>query len=321
MGSFACSCGKLMTTCDFWRQVGEAYRSPDRRGLELADFRTGFDVGSNGLSKRLRSGSLRWSWLERSRDRVLAVAWPGHRQEMVEVGSRTQALAEAVMQVTGSHIFVDASKERLRGRYLMRHVEMDVRIIHLVRDPRGVADSTLRHREGAGGSAEAAARSWVALQRRSQGVLDELPSDRWTRVFYEDLCANVEATMERLYAFCGADPGRRLAADYRSDQHLLGNVMRLDAVGEIKADERWRANCRWRSRRRCGGSPGRPTNVSARRCRPGGPADRDIRAGSGRCPAAPKARRRGRGRRRRRRPPASCRGPRDSPARRRPWPG
>jgi hypothetical protein len=228
-----------MTDCPFWLRVAEKMRETDA-DFELGDFRTGFDLGPKGAAGQLRSGSLHWNFVEQTRDRVLRSVWASHEREMQEVGARTVALAETVMAITDSHVFLDASKERLRARYLTRYVAMEVRVVHLVRDPRGVVDSALRRHADEGETAERVARRWVSAQRAIERVLGELPAERWMRLRYEALCADVEGTLRQLFVFCGVDPDKTLAEP--PEQHLLGNKMRLQGHHEIRLDERWRSS-------------------------------------------------------------------------------
>jgi hypothetical protein len=239
MERWVCSCGRLMLECAFWQRVAHGMQAVGYPDFELADFRAGFDVGSNALSRRIRTGSLRWNRLERIRDGIVRGLWPGHERELMAVAGRTEALARVVMADAGAHVFVDASKERLRIRHLSRYVRMALRVIHLVRDPRGVVDSTMRHRDGSRETVETAARRWVATNRSIMRLRAELPPGSWMQVRYEDLCADVGGTMRSVYAFCGVR-AEYPVTDPRRELHILGNQMRLASRESISPDERWR---------------------------------------------------------------------------------
>jgi hypothetical protein len=238
MQSFECSCGSRMVDCPFWSELS-GYAA--RRGLEdldLADFRLGFDHHSAGPLAPLQARSLRWSALESVRD--IALAPLGAGRTMSQIGERNWAFANALLDMKDADVFVDASKERLRIRNLRRHLPMTPLVIHLVRDVRGVVDSTLRRGKKRLGP-EQIARSWARTNDSMLRQLTELPSAQWLRVRYEDLCADVDGVMRKVYRFCGANPDaslRRVGAD----AHLLGNRMRLDAPGDVSLDERWREN-------------------------------------------------------------------------------
>ena len=59
-------------------------------------------------------------------------------------------------------------------------------------------------------------------------------------VRYEEMCANPEHELRRIFSFIGVDP-HKARTDFRStDHHVVGNGMRLDTTSEIRIDNRWR---------------------------------------------------------------------------------
>ena len=112
----------------------------------------------------MRTGSLRWTRAEDVRDAAFAHLG-GHGVAMAATGRRNADFASVVMELTGATAFVDASKERMRIRHLARHLPMPLRVIHLVRDVRGVAASARHHGAGSIAGVEAAARNWNATNR------------------------------------------------------------------------------------------------------------------------------------------------------------
>ncbi|HEY7524038.1 MAG TPA: sulfotransferase [Candidatus Limnocylindrales bacterium] len=241
MATFQCSCGRLIGECPFWLKVAHGMRQRGYDDFRLDDFGVGFDSEA-GRAGRLLVGSLGFGPLENLRDAV-AGAWPAHRQRMRAIARRSEAIANLVLELTGATVFVDTSKERMRARYLLRELDVDLRVIHLVRDPRGVVDSVLR-RDRADGDAAAAARRWARTHGAILRALDHLPYDRRLLVRYEDLCANPRAELDRIDRFLGLDPTLvgKPTVPGPGGQHILGNKRRLAGIGEIRLDERWRLN-------------------------------------------------------------------------------
>jgi hypothetical protein len=234
---YLCSCGQKIRECDFWKSVGIAMRD---RGFEfdVAHFDTQFILGGPQFIRLLRTGSFRNNTLDSMRDAMFQ-AWPGERRQLKALVARNEAFVEAVLAVTGKRVFVDTSKDRLRLSALRRFSRFDIRAVHLIRDVRGVVASRLRR--GVGIDAREAARQWVKLHQRLQGTLAALPEGKHIRVRYEDLCQDVQGTLERLYRFCGVDSDARVA-DFRvAPHHIIGNPMRLVSRSEIRLDERWRS--------------------------------------------------------------------------------
>lgn len=236
---YRCSCGRLMRECPFWLALRESMVDRGYRDFRIEHFRLGFDARPGTRLERLRSGSLRWERLEDARDAVLDLL-TSRGAQMRAVGRRNADFAASVLELAGASIYVDASKERMRIRHLQQHLPMPLKVIHLVRDVRGVATSALHHANAAPDGAEAAARGWAATNRTLLRHLARIPAADHITVRYEDLCRNPSATLSGLYAFCGVAPipaGDPLAG---GEQHLIGNRRRLAAWDEIRLDERWR---------------------------------------------------------------------------------
>ncbi|MGQ0608708.1 MAG: sulfotransferase family protein [Chloroflexota bacterium] len=239
MSTFACSCGLLMESCPFWRSLADEL---NRTGVDfsLANFRLGFDEREPGWLGRARVRSLGGHIAEATRDRLFRLL-PGDERHMRQLGRRNSAFAASVLAVTGGDVFVDASKERLRARYLQRYVDPGLRVIHLVRDVRGVVESTLR-RGKLGISATEAARRWAHTNEAIMRSIAAVSPDRQLLVRYEELCTDLVGTMRRLFSFSGVEPDVDVGRFVADEQHLIGNRMRLSGVDEVRLDERWRTS-------------------------------------------------------------------------------
>jgi hypothetical protein len=236
MDTFACSCGRLMRECPFWREVVDEMRARGYANFELEDFRLGFDHTAPAWLGELRTRSLRWDALEQTRDRAFELFGSG--RAMRRIAERNLAFAESVAKISGASTFVDASKERMRLRYMARYLDADLRVIHLVRDVRGVVDSTMR-RAKRGLTELEAARRWASTNAAIGRGLASFAPDRQILMRYEDLCREPDESLRRLFGFMGVDPEASMQR-HRADQHLLGNRMRLDGTEEVRLNEVWR---------------------------------------------------------------------------------
>jgi sulfotransferase family protein len=241
MDTFRCSCQRLMTDCPFWLAVLAAMRERGYHDFKLGNFALNFSRAPNGWLERARSGSLRWSALEDLRDRLFSIV-PSHAAALRDIGSRNRSFAETILAMTDTKVFVDASKERMRIRYLNRYLGMDVKVIHLIRDVRGVVDSVARH-AGLPIDLAGAAQDWASTNRTLLRHIKRMAPSQHRLVRYEDLCAAPEATLAALYQFCGVDPNFGMRSTDDTMQHLLGNARRLEAGwSQIRLDERWRTS-------------------------------------------------------------------------------
>lgn len=234
--NYLCSCGQKMRLCGFWQSIA---CEMERRGFEfdIRNFDTMFTPNGSKLERYLKVGSTRIAALDAIRDAVL-YAWPGEKQRLAHLVARNDALIDSVLAVTGKEIFVDTSKGALRLKAMRRWSRHEVRVIHMVRDVRGVVASNLKRNSAL--DAQTAARQWVKQHQRHQRTLSSLPPDAYVTLRYEDLCEDPSTTLEEVYRFCGVAPTSE-AVDFRAgSHHIIGNKMRLKAQSEIKLDERWK---------------------------------------------------------------------------------
>ncbi len=238
LAKYECSCGLLFQEDPFWQAVTAVLH---RLGLPYQldqYFDTRFDLGRTPLIQRLRSQSLRSNRLEHWRDGVLGTLWPRHRQELLARVQRNELFARAILEVAGKPIFLDTSKDPLRIRYLQLSPHIDLYVIHLVRDVRGVVAS-IRSRKPEVTVAQAT-HHWLRAEENIRRLRQEVAPERQLEVRYEEIAGNTLPTLNRLFAFLGARPLTSLGHFREAEHHILGNKMRKNAGAEIRLDERWR---------------------------------------------------------------------------------
>lgn len=255
---YRCSCGELISQCQFWREVknGMEVRGCD---FDLACADTNYRAIQSRYAQRLLGPMHRGKLLECVRDVALSLsfAW---RKRLPKIHRRNAALAGTICDITKAEVIIDSSKNAIRLKYLMRNPELDVKVIRLIRDGRGVAltyinpmdfadakDPMLRG-GGSGGDREnerlsmaRAAYEWRRANEEAEHVLRCLEKSQWIEVRYEDICRDLDRNLERLFVFLGLNPDIRVR-DFRAVQnHVVGNGMRLDRTSQITLDERWRS--------------------------------------------------------------------------------
>ena len=191
------------------------------------------------LGRRVVWAEPRGPFLEAAR-RVALALLPGVRRELDRRIAVNHHLAEAVLDLRDARVFVDATKRPGRALLLRRDPRFDLQVIHLVRDGRGVARSTIRN---LGRTVAEGARSWAASMRRCEDLRRAFPPARWLTVRHEDLCRDVQGTLMRIFDFLKVSPDFPMGEirDFRAgDHHIIGNRMRLSRTSEIRLDERWR---------------------------------------------------------------------------------
>ncbi len=250
--TYCCSCGALIKTCPFWRQVSEGM---GRRGIDFDITRAGTDIrsGASKYTARLLRPLHRGPLLEWARDAALAVS-PTWRRGLPQIQRVNAALVETISEINGKRVIVDSSKIGIRLKYLLRNRSLDVRVIRLIRDGRGVALTYMDAPTYAGTKVpdqrmtsrvralpfEQAANQWKRANEEADHLLDHMDSDRWMQVRYEDYCRDPEAVIGAAHTFLGLDP-KEAVRDFRAgEHHIVGNAMRFDTTSEVTLDERWR---------------------------------------------------------------------------------
>ncbi len=233
-----CGCGAPFSSCVFWSQVGkEAFGGWDRLDLEtILRARYRWDRPW-GLPRLLASGE-------------------GHRVGDVEVyADALGRLMRAIATVAGASVVVDSSKIPTHTLLLARSRDLDVRMVHLVRDSRGVAFSNQKHvvksvtageptllpRYGALNSAVR-----YDLYNAANGALARRFGSAWRRLRYEDLVAEPEARLRELARHAGESVpdelpflhGRQVTL---GTNHLVdGNPVRFARDLTLSVDDEWR---------------------------------------------------------------------------------
>ena len=117
---------------------------------------------------------------------------------------------DAVASTTGSRILIDSSKNVARAAALVNDSRHDIRVLHLVRDGRGVLRSRRKRAEvdGRPYRETASLAEWIGKNLMISWLLARrLPPDRFLLTRYEDLLADSAAELSRIGAFAGLDLG------------------------------------------------------------------------------------------------------------------
>ncbi len=239
---YLCSCGQKIKDCPFWQSVSTAMEQRDV-DFNIDHFNTRFKTNSASLVNRLRFGSFKVNILDSTRNFLLRLV-PSEKQRVNHLIYRNTALIESVLDVSNKDVFVDTSKEHLRARYLHKYSDLNVYAIHLIRDVRGYVASRMRRNNTLLHplTTEQTTQQWVKENKKYQRTLQILPPSKRLLIRYEDLCLETEATLKKIYQFCGVDDQIFISNFISTQHHILGNAMRLRSSSEIKLDERWKTS-------------------------------------------------------------------------------
>jgi hypothetical protein len=235
-----CGCGEPFRSCPYWTAVGRAAFG----GWDEVDVHRMVDANVS-VDRTRRVPEL---LLRRDVDRLD----PDQRWYL----DHAVRVLLAAGEVGGpSSVVVDSSKHLSSAALVTLDPRLDVRMLHVVRDPRGVANSRTRAkpRPEAGNVAMSTRDPKVTAGRwLTDNVGFEVLARRGVptlRLRYEDVIADPRASLERVVRCCGIDvgpstfgflTGRR--ARFSTPMHsAAGNPMRFDGDEvELREDTGWR---------------------------------------------------------------------------------
>ncbi len=245
-----CGCGKTVAACDVWGPVLDDVLAPPGP-RSVAEVR------------RLRD--------EVARSRHLLGLWRrGHRSEAAEAyGALLVALYRALLDRTGAELVVDSSKHPAEALVLAGRSDLDLSVLHVVRDPRAVAFSWSRTPVGADGSTSASedrppprgplssSAWWTAWNAAAEWLVADRAGTGYVRLRYEDVVADPLRRLGPLVRRLGHSPDElRLdsdgAVDLAPSHTVAGNPNRFAAgpvrlvedrawVGSMATSARWLA--------------------------------------------------------------------------------
>lgn len=238
-----CGCGEPFQACEFWRAVGETAFGGWQR----------IDVD--------RILHLQQT-VERTRH-IPRLALPGDHPAVREYAGYYRRIYAAAAELTGARLVVDSSKHSALAWCLRADPALDLRVVHIVRDARGVAYSWTKRvaRPESGGDEMTRYRPGRSallwnVHNAALGLL------AWrgvpvTRLRYERFVADPAHGVRALAAFAGLDAstldlGFLLPDSVRLDpsHSAAGNPMRF-TVGTVplRRDDAWRHELAPRHRR------------------------------------------------------------------------
>lgn len=241
-----CACGQAFLSCPFWTAVGkEAFGGWNQVDVDAI------------LAAQ--------SAVERDRYLPLLLRPRLITRFAMDLASYTDTLGRlyrAVQVVSGATVLVDSGKH-VASVFVLRHVSsVDLRLVHLVRDSRGVAHSwTKLKRRSIVGESEYMAR-WHPGQSAGRYLFYnallhalKMAGQRQALIRYEDLVADPEPVLGRAVQLCDVG-GRGFGFLDGRDAQLVenhqvgGNPMRF-RTGRVSlvADETWRQDLPARYRR------------------------------------------------------------------------
>ncbi len=241
-----CSCGEAITSCSIWGPALDHVR--ETTGISMRDLDTVAALATKVLRTR-----------DSARLRRLSAGRPDAIPEGVRrYVTLTGALLNGAARAAGVSTVVDSSKLPPGFLTLRLRPDIEVDVVHLVRDPRAVVNSERKRWPQPAVAAallppiRSTTRSalyWSAANLAVQHYATAASSYRVLR--YEDFTASPDACLSRLCSDLRLpEPLQSVERGTRSAGHLaVGNPSRFRAASDrISMDQRWEAELPWTDR-------------------------------------------------------------------------
>ncbi|MEA3510460.1 MAG: sulfotransferase [Actinomycetota bacterium] len=233
-----CGCGSVGNECEVWARVIDQLGTPNEATVNLMIGRTRSEMRIRHVPVMLTSRGM-----ARTRENL----GPEYRDLL-------GGLYRSIAAVSGAQVVVDSSKFPGYGSVVADLPEVDMRVLHLVRDSRAVAYSWLRKKDQPDTDAIAhmmqrrpgtVAPRWMTANVASEALWRRTPGS-YVRIRYEDFVADPQTTLDGALQGLGMNPvpGGIIDNGYvhlGTNHTISGNPSRF-ATGAIRLrdDDEWK---------------------------------------------------------------------------------
>ncbi|MDZ7263412.1 MAG: sulfotransferase [candidate division KSB1 bacterium] len=229
-----CSCGEWLKQCPFWQRIEQIVTN---RGIDFDILRQDkhFRISRSKLWHHLLTRPLPIGNFEIIRNWLFHL--PRLKFRLQHFLSTNVNVMQAICEEQHAEVFLDTSKDIDRLQLLLFSRELQISVIHLVRDGRGQTYSKIRR----GTPMQQAARWLVQFDGLAGRLATKLGTGHFMRLRYEDLCQYPLPELDRIADFIGIKPFSA-STDIDAPQpvlHILGNPMKWRGTSTIEIDNRW----------------------------------------------------------------------------------
>ena len=241
-----CGCAEKLTECDFWNTCIDEIK--DETKVNVKGENGKFQIGIfNELTKNKKY-------------KLIPTILFGKAYSNKNVNKKiknTLVLYKALFKKTSSQVLVDSSKGLFRALVLAtrspKHIKF--KFIHLVRDGRGVLNSSLKstynikHKDNTIKTYEGIIdknprkiiNSWLYINLRNFIILKLFRKNKTVFIRYEDFTSNPSKYLKQIYSSVTLDYEEKALDLGGNVNHILGgNSSRINAKKIQKQDDTWR---------------------------------------------------------------------------------
>lgn len=236
-----CGCGKPFRSCQFWIDAFDQAFG-------------GFDAINPAATAELQFQVDRTRYIPRM---ILARKNSQYRRRAMQFADTVLTLYQAIQAVTGCTYIIDSSKGISTALFLHQFCSLDLYVVHLIRDSRGVAYSWQRKKQRPEITNEVARMTtssawnsslrWIGTNAVADLAISTNPTDRYMRLQYENFVRNPKGTLRELVQRFG---GSGTGIDFVENSNLrlektthtvAGNPNRFQRKSvNIRIDDEWK---------------------------------------------------------------------------------
>ncbi len=232
--STSCGCGDSLQKCLFWSEI----------------FKTAHGTFDIGLLKKMVESRDKYT-----RTRHIPILLRNHTEKDIEdFANRLHDLYRAIINESNCEIIVDSSKLPSYALLLDNHSEIDLYILHIVRDPRATAYSWQREKMKPEINYSIPLEKIHPVRNALMWLMwNRVIENRWKKrenryllLKYEDFVSNTERSLDTIFDFIDIDKESFAAEasnvyNLNSTHSVAGNPVRFNTGSvKIKSDDEWK---------------------------------------------------------------------------------
>lgn len=226
-----CYCGARLRKCSFWSPLIEKL---DKNKSQL--YTKTKNSAAHKFVKYLTLLNFPISIL-----RMIGRLSAGIKKE-IQVVDNILKIYNAASDITSKSIICDSSHRNTQVKLLWLMHRKNLKIIHLVRDGRGVSNSVMKRTNC---SMKEAANSWKRNNIFSLLTHVGISKESILRVKYENICLHPFDEVEKICKFIGipfSEKSLQLLFENSMDHHNIGgsSTIRRNKLSRLELDEKWR---------------------------------------------------------------------------------
>lgn len=227
-----CACGKKVQQCNFWKMVLDIFLKHSKSSEPIQSFLS----LQNSFERYRRFPSIYFA-------RKLS-------NKFLSYSSEVESLYRSISKASGKSIIVDSSKNPVRALSLCHMNNIDLYLIHLIRDGRGVVCSLKKsyHKNIQKGIQQdlkskntlTSSINWVITNYLADLTLNKFPSIHQMKLRYEDFIINPTLSLKHISSFVDIDFTELISTIEQNRYFSFGHTIsgnRIRMKGKIKLQQ------------------------------------------------------------------------------------